>query len=184
LEYILQFASIGAPESSYSRAIRLIVAIAVLYYDYMLTLKDEITYIWMRKWKLSTLFYFCCRYALLANLLYLLAISEDLTGLKVRQFPHIFPTQSNAWFSASFLHSSSSFPYPRAAVIQATRSVACSASWGISVSWVSSIPSDYIPTTHASQPSGHSVHAPSTTTTNGSLASLASWALASRSCLS
>ncbi|KAH6884660.1 hypothetical protein BKA70DRAFT_1339483 [Coprinopsis sp. MPI-PUGE-AT-0042] len=65
LEYILQFASI-----------------AVLYYDYMLTLKDEITYIWMRKWKLSTLFYFCCRYALLANLLYLLAISEDLTGLK------------------------------------------------------------------------------------------------------
>jgi Family of unknown function (DUF6533) len=110
MEYILQFASIGVPESSYSRAIRLIVAIAVLYYDYMLTLKDEITFIWMRKWKLSTLFYFCCRYALLANLLFLLAISEDLTGLEVRQFPPNIPTQSNVWFSASFLPSSSFIP--------------------------------------------------------------------------
>lgn len=64
LEYILQFASL-----------------AVLYYDYLLTLKDEINYIWLRKWRLSTMFYFFCRYALLANLLYLLAISEDLTGL-------------------------------------------------------------------------------------------------------
>ncbi|TFK18001.1 hypothetical protein FA15DRAFT_760838 [Coprinopsis marcescibilis] len=64
LEFSLQFASL-----------------AILYFDYLLTLGDEIKYIWLRKWKMSTLFYFFCRYALVANVLYMLAISEDITGV-------------------------------------------------------------------------------------------------------
>ncbi|EAU89950.2 hypothetical protein CC1G_08432 [Coprinopsis cinerea okayama7 len=65
IEYTLQFCSL-----------------TILYFDYLLTLPDEIKYIWLRKWRLSTLFYFFCRYALVANLLYLLSISEDYTGVE------------------------------------------------------------------------------------------------------
>lgn len=64
LEYTLQFCSL-----------------TILYFDYILTLPDEIKYIWLRKWRWSTMFYFFCRYALVANVLYVLAISEDSTGV-------------------------------------------------------------------------------------------------------
>ncbi|KAH6891683.1 hypothetical protein BKA70DRAFT_1325852 [Coprinopsis sp. MPI-PUGE-AT-0042] len=63
LEYTIQFCSL-----------------AILYFDYTLTLKDEIAYIWMRRWRVSTILYFFCRYSLVANVIYLLAISEDFTG--------------------------------------------------------------------------------------------------------
>ncbi|KAF5319605.1 hypothetical protein D9619_008352 [Psilocybe cf. subviscida] len=55
-------------------------SIALLYWDYVLTLRDEIEYLWSRKgWlKLSNLLYILCRYALLANVLYLLAVSGKL----------------------------------------------------------------------------------------------------------
>ena len=59
---------------------------AILYYDYILTLPDEIEYIWKNPRRLSTLFYFLCRYALAANLIYVLSIAENFTGLKVRAF--------------------------------------------------------------------------------------------------
>ncbi|KAI0034815.1 hypothetical protein K488DRAFT_83655 [Vararia minispora EC-137] len=55
-------------------------SIALLYYDYALTFPSEVKYIWDagRFSKLSTLLYVLCRYALLANVLYLLAISGNL----------------------------------------------------------------------------------------------------------
>ncbi|KAL5525444.1 hypothetical protein ACEPAF_9314 [Sanghuangporus sanghuang] len=48
-------------------------SIAFLYYDYALTFPAEVKYIWRRKLKTSTLLYICCRYALAANVLYVLA---------------------------------------------------------------------------------------------------------------
>ncbi|KAI5821796.1 hypothetical protein K523DRAFT_319809, partial [Schizophyllum commune Tattone D] len=53
-------------------------SIAVLYYDYALTFSREVQYIWRRKFGLTTILYVCCRYALAANVLYLLAISGHI----------------------------------------------------------------------------------------------------------
>ncbi|TFK23988.1 hypothetical protein FA15DRAFT_756834 [Coprinopsis marcescibilis] len=64
LEYTVQFCSL-----------------ALLYFDYLLTLGDEVKYIWMEKWRKPTILYFMCRYSLVANLLYFLSISEEVTGL-------------------------------------------------------------------------------------------------------
>ncbi|KAJ7312769.1 hypothetical protein DFH08DRAFT_821931 [Mycena albidolilacea] len=56
---------------------------ALLYYDFVLMLPKEIQYIWNQRFRLSTALYIGCRYALLANVLYLLAI-EDKLGSTVR----------------------------------------------------------------------------------------------------
>ncbi|KAJ8079821.1 hypothetical protein PM082_016643 [Marasmius tenuissimus] len=53
-------------------------SLALLYYDYALTLPSEIKYIWGAKFRLSTVLYVLCRYALAANVIYLLAISHHL----------------------------------------------------------------------------------------------------------
>lgn len=58
--------------------------IALLWYDYGLTFPEEVRYMWRSKeWKVSTFLYIFCRYALPANLLYLLAIANKL-GSRVR----------------------------------------------------------------------------------------------------
>ncbi|KAG2011098.1 hypothetical protein CC2G_011249 [Coprinopsis cinerea AmutBmut pab1-1] len=112
IEYTLQFCSL-----------------TILYFDYLLTLPDEIKYIWLRKWRLSTLFYFFCRYALVANLLYLLSISEDYTGVELliplRYWLHDLRYPEYLWahrhpsgvvatnLSHSTLHSSTSYEMHR-----------------------------------------------------------------------
>ncbi|KAL0570697.1 hypothetical protein V5O48_011260 [Marasmius crinis-equi] len=53
-------------------------SLALLYYDYALTFTWEVKYIWSSKFRLSTVLYVFCRYALVANVLYLLAISKHL----------------------------------------------------------------------------------------------------------
>ncbi|KZV72530.1 hypothetical protein PENSPDRAFT_663670 [Peniophora sp. CONT] len=65
-------------------------SLALLYYDYILTFPSEIRYIWRipTTWpwqgslrnSVSTALYFFCRYSLLANVLYFLAISGTLGG--------------------------------------------------------------------------------------------------------
>ncbi|KIL63829.1 hypothetical protein M378DRAFT_36863, partial [Amanita muscaria Koide BX008] len=47
--------------------------IALLYYDYALTFPDEKEYIWGSRFSLSTFLYLWCRYALVANVIFLLA---------------------------------------------------------------------------------------------------------------
>ncbi|KAF9531491.1 hypothetical protein CPB83DRAFT_849117 [Crepidotus variabilis] len=64
LQYNVQFASL-----------------TLLYYDFSLTWTREVKYFWRRKPSLSTLLYFFCRYALVANVLYTLAISKKLTAI-------------------------------------------------------------------------------------------------------
>ncbi|KAG6899985.1 hypothetical protein C0995_004560 [Termitomyces sp. Mi166 len=54
-------------------------SIALIYYDYVLTLRTEVTYMWRSKFRISTLLYILTRYALVANILYLLAISSKLS---------------------------------------------------------------------------------------------------------
>ena len=51
---------------------------ALLYYDYALTFGQEVRYIWGKKLRLSNVAYIGCRYALVANVLYLLAMSGKL----------------------------------------------------------------------------------------------------------
>ncbi|KAL1750157.1 hypothetical protein FB107DRAFT_294721 [Schizophyllum commune] len=51
-------------------------SIALLYYDYSLTLADERKLIWSQTLGVTTVLYVLCRYALVANVLYLLAISQ------------------------------------------------------------------------------------------------------------
>ncbi|KAJ3895234.1 hypothetical protein GG344DRAFT_35521, partial [Lentinula edodes] len=57
-------------------------SITLLYYDWLLTLPEEIKYVWKAKLSRMTIYYIFCRYALLANVLYLLAIS-NLLGSRV-----------------------------------------------------------------------------------------------------
>ncbi|TCD67763.1 hypothetical protein EIP91_011949 [Steccherinum ochraceum] len=54
-------------------------SIALLWYDYILTFPMEVKYIWDSKFRTSTVLYIFCRYALLANVLYLLALAGKLT---------------------------------------------------------------------------------------------------------
>ncbi|KAK7685433.1 hypothetical protein QCA50_011296 [Cerrena zonata] len=54
-------------------------SLALLFYDYALTLPMEIKYIWCLRYKHCTILYVLCRYALLANVLYLLAITGKLS---------------------------------------------------------------------------------------------------------
>ncbi|KAF9013364.1 hypothetical protein BDQ17DRAFT_1321216 [Cyathus striatus] len=59
-------------------------SIVLLYYDYILTFPKEVKYIWGGKLRISTLLlYIGCRYALVANVLYLFSIADEI-GLKAR----------------------------------------------------------------------------------------------------
>ncbi|KAL4258720.1 hypothetical protein AB1N83_008896 [Pleurotus pulmonarius] len=53
-------------------------SIALIYYDYALTLPLEIKHVWGRRLCLSTFLYTSCRYALLGNVLFLLASAGKL----------------------------------------------------------------------------------------------------------
>ncbi|EJD05286.1 uncharacterized protein FOMMEDRAFT_154517 [Fomitiporia mediterranea MF3/22] len=50
-------------------------SIALLCYDYTLTFQSEVKYMWGRKFRFSTLLYVFCRYALVANVLYVFAVT-------------------------------------------------------------------------------------------------------------
>lgn len=54
-------------------------SIALIYYDYLLTFPLEVKYIWRKRFRISTLLYIFCRYALVANVVYLLAIAGKLS---------------------------------------------------------------------------------------------------------
>jgi len=56
-------------------------SLALLYYDYGLTWTREVKYFWTKKFTLSTLLYFACRYALVANIVYLLVIAGKLPAV-------------------------------------------------------------------------------------------------------
>ncbi|KAJ7653437.1 hypothetical protein B0H17DRAFT_1163611 [Mycena rosella] len=53
-------------------------SLALLYYDFALTFPKEVQYMWKERFRLSTALTIGCRYALIANVLYLLAIADKL----------------------------------------------------------------------------------------------------------
>ncbi|KAJ3831305.1 hypothetical protein F5878DRAFT_549710, partial [Lentinula raphanica] len=86
-------------------------SIALLYYDWALTFPDEVEYIWKAGIAFPTVLYVFCRYALLANVMYLLEIS-NLLGSRVTHFSSLSITCDN-W--AKFVAALSVFG--RAAII-------------------------------------------------------------------
>ena len=85
IKFSIQYASVG---SSFAHLLEwwhvgLITVKALLYYDYSLTWTREVKYFWRRKFTLSTALYIACRYALVANVIYTLAISNRLKTLRV-----------------------------------------------------------------------------------------------------
>ncbi|KAF8056523.1 hypothetical protein FPV67DRAFT_1431157, partial [Lyophyllum atratum] len=54
-------------------------SIALLYFDYALTFGMEVEYMWRQKFRFSTILYICCRYGLVANIVYLLTIANKIT---------------------------------------------------------------------------------------------------------
>ncbi|OCB90930.1 hypothetical protein A7U60_g1840 [Sanghuangporus baumii] len=63
-------------------------SIVLLYYDYALTFPAEVKYIWGKKFRFSTALYICCRYALIANVLYLAAIAGRIPHVKRYAWKH------------------------------------------------------------------------------------------------
>ncbi|EJD05287.1 uncharacterized protein FOMMEDRAFT_105526 [Fomitiporia mediterranea MF3/22] len=55
-------------------------SIALLYYDYVLTFRSEVKYMWGRKFRFSTILYVFCRYALPANVLYVFAVTGKFSS--------------------------------------------------------------------------------------------------------
>ncbi|KAJ3866998.1 hypothetical protein EV359DRAFT_35452, partial [Lentinula novae-zelandiae] len=74
--------------------------------DYALTFPMEIQYLWTSKFRFSTFLYILCRYALLANVLYLLDIAGKLTEKYVYVSLYLFNsklmiypiTSCNTWY--------------------------------------------------------------------------------------
>ncbi|KAF9522171.1 hypothetical protein CPB83DRAFT_840676 [Crepidotus variabilis] len=64
-------------------------SIALLYYDYSLTWSREIQFFWLRKPSLSTVLYFCCRYALISNVIYAFAMAGKIKFMRI-QCPEYF----------------------------------------------------------------------------------------------
>ncbi|KAF9444716.1 hypothetical protein P691DRAFT_786315 [Macrolepiota fuliginosa MF-IS2] len=57
-----------------------LVRSALLYYDYCLTFTSEVELIWGQRFRLSTLLYFFCRYALISNVVYTLTLAGVVHG--------------------------------------------------------------------------------------------------------
>lgn len=80
LQFYIQFASL----STFPNVLVLIphaernYFAAFLYYDYCLTFSMEVKYIWSRRFRFSTLLYFCCRYGLVANVIYVLSFANRM----------------------------------------------------------------------------------------------------------
>jgi hypothetical protein len=57
---------------------------ALLYFDYALTFGMEVRYIWRQKFRFTTIMYYFCRYALVANIMYILNSTGYIHSEKVR----------------------------------------------------------------------------------------------------
>ncbi|KAF9522172.1 hypothetical protein CPB83DRAFT_899848 [Crepidotus variabilis] len=58
-------------------------SIALLYYDYTLTWTREVKHFWLRKPTLSSVLYLFCRYGMLANVIYTIAVTGKLKALRL-----------------------------------------------------------------------------------------------------
>lgn len=80
LQFSIQYASISSISLSIINELTSNDSLsALLWYDYVLTFGMEVKYIWGEKFRLSTLLYICCRYGLVANLVYLFTIAGKIS---------------------------------------------------------------------------------------------------------
>ncbi|KIY67747.1 hypothetical protein CYLTODRAFT_396536 [Cylindrobasidium torrendii FP15055 ss-10] len=68
----------AAAESAFIRMCVQSSSVALIWYDYYLTFPREVRYIWSQRVKLSTVFYFLCRYSMIVNVLYLFKLLNML----------------------------------------------------------------------------------------------------------
>ncbi|TEB33534.1 hypothetical protein FA13DRAFT_1571069, partial [Coprinellus micaceus] len=53
-------------------------SITLIYYDFILTFEREVKYIWRRPWSWAMLLVVCCRYSLIANVIFALGLVNKL----------------------------------------------------------------------------------------------------------
>ena len=73
---------VGVLLINYASSSYLLAPQALIYYDYALTFADEKEFIWQSKFSVVKIHYFCCRYALVANPVFLLGYLE-IGGIRV-----------------------------------------------------------------------------------------------------
>ncbi|CAA7267334.1 unnamed protein product [Cyclocybe aegerita] len=66
-------------------------SVSLLYYDYALTWTREVQYVWLKKFTISTALYIACRYAMVANVIYTLALAEKLPTIRCACYPPLVP---------------------------------------------------------------------------------------------
>ena len=87
LRFCIQYSTIGGLPNIFDLKSSLApfsLPIALLWYDYALTWTREVQYFWTKRFTLSTLLYALCRYGMVANVLYTLAIADKLPTMRVR----------------------------------------------------------------------------------------------------
>ena len=85
MHFFIQYSTIGGSPTTtllYYRPSSVLAAL--LWYDYALTWPREVQYFWTKRFTLSTLLYVLCRYGMVANILYTLAIADKLPTMRVR----------------------------------------------------------------------------------------------------
>ena len=85
MRFSIQYSTIGGLTIYHILPSLLITSIALLWYDYALTWTREAQYFWTKRFTLSTALYIICRYGMVANVLYTLALANKLPTMRVRQ---------------------------------------------------------------------------------------------------
>ncbi|KAF6765767.1 hypothetical protein DFP72DRAFT_868421 [Ephemerocybe angulata] len=71
----------GNPDAHFVQQCIQYSSLALIYYDYLLTLDREIKYVWKRPFHILTVMFFLCRYALVSNTVYYLGVNNMLLGI-------------------------------------------------------------------------------------------------------
>jgi hypothetical protein len=83
MRFSIQYSTIGELLIHNIRVPSLYLLVALLWYDYALTWTREVKYFWKRPFTLSTAMYILCRYGMVSNVLYALALAQKLPTMRV-----------------------------------------------------------------------------------------------------
>jgi len=83
MRFSIQYSTIGELLIHNIRVPSLYLLVALLWYDYALTWTREVRYFWKRPFTLSTAMYILCRYGMVSNVLYALALAQKLPTMRV-----------------------------------------------------------------------------------------------------
>jgi len=84
MRFSIQYSTIGGLPNTFRLWLSLfLLPVALLWYDYALTWNREVQYFWKKRFTLSTVLYILCRYGMVANILYTLALANKLPTMRV-----------------------------------------------------------------------------------------------------